>query len=100
MAKKLTAKVLHSRYEALFEASQHLYMNWTDDQVEYEQGVIMAKWLHAQSLKWLALAEEAQKALPLSNGTKSMAELEMEAKALYGSSNAMNLPPDKNSGQG
>lgn len=43
---------------------------------------------------------EAEAALPLTNGPKSMAELDAEAQALYGTSNAGNLPPDKYTAQG
>lgn len=60
MAKRLTAKQLHARYEALSEAAQHLRMDWTDDPTESAQGEEMANWLDKQSLKWLERSINAQ----------------------------------------
>jgi hypothetical protein len=63
MAKPLTIAQMDARYEALEEASQHLRMNWTDVQTEINEGMVMADWLHAQALKWLAKAQDARAAL-------------------------------------
>lgn len=63
MAKSLSIAQMDARYEALEEASQHLRMNWTDVETEIDEGLVMADWLHAQALKWLAKAQDARAAL-------------------------------------
>jgi hypothetical protein len=57
MAKRLTAAQMEARYEALAEASEHLRMNWTDKPIEAAEGEIMADWLQAQAVNWLAKAQ-------------------------------------------
>ncbi|RMV90773.1 hypothetical protein [Pseudomonas coronafaciens] len=59
MAKRLTVEQMDARYEALAEASEHLCMNWTDKPIEAVEGEIMADWLHAQAVNWLAKAQAA-----------------------------------------
>ena len=56
MAKKLTAKQMHARYEALNEAAEHLLMTWTDNPVESAEGLVMSDWLKEQARKWLERA--------------------------------------------
>lgn len=61
MAKKLTAKQMEARYEALSEASEHLRMDWTNSAVESLEGLVMADWLKEQALKWLAKSVDARR---------------------------------------
>ncbi|HAL2109913.1 TPA: hypothetical protein H5X26_004992 [Escherichia coli] len=60
MAKKLTAKQMEARYEALTEAAEHLLMDWTDNTIEHAEGLVMSDWLKEQARKWLARAEAAR----------------------------------------
>ncbi|MFJ3487197.1 hypothetical protein ACIPL1_27825 [Pseudomonas sp. NPDC090202] len=60
MAKKLTAKQLYGRYEALSEAAEHLQMEWTDSATESAEGLVMSDWLRGEARKWLARAVEAE----------------------------------------
>ncbi|WP_426237389.1 hypothetical protein [Pseudomonas sp. TWP3-2] len=62
MAKKLTAKQMEGRYEALNEAAEHLLMDWTNVPSELAEGRVMSEWLKRQAEKWLARAKEARKA--------------------------------------
>jgi|GEM_PF-2488661 len=69
MAKKLTAKQMDARYEALAEAAEHLLLlDWTDKPIERTEGVAMAEWLKNQAGNWLARAEQARKQSPEERG--------------------------------
>jgi hypothetical protein len=60
MAKKLTAKQMEARYEALNEAAEHLLMDWTDQPTEHSEGQVMSDWLKMQARKWLERAMAAR----------------------------------------
>ncbi|QOI07930.1 MULTISPECIES: hypothetical protein [Pseudomonas syringae group] len=60
MAKRLTIAQMEARYEALAEASEHLRMEWTDNDLEAIEGHLMADWLQEQARKWLLRAENAR----------------------------------------
>ncbi|MDZ5605196.1 hypothetical protein SJI00_20705 [Pseudomonas sp. RP23018S] len=60
MAKRLTVAQMEARYEALFEASEHLRMNWTNKPLEAVEGEVMADWLKAQAVNWLAKAQASR----------------------------------------
>ncbi|NWA11972.1 hypothetical protein [Pseudomonas gingeri] len=60
MAKKLTAKQMEARYEALNEAAEHLLMDWTDRPTEHSEGLVMSDWLKAQARKWLERSIDAK----------------------------------------
>lgn len=62
MAKRLTVAEMEARYQALDEASEHLRMEWSDNETEAVQGIVMADWLHEQALKWLRKADMAREA--------------------------------------
>lgn len=62
MAKKLTARQMDGRYEALSEAAEHLLMDWTNVPSEFAEGRVMSEWLKKEARKWLARADEARKA--------------------------------------
>lgn len=53
MPVKLTAAQMSARYEALLEASEHLRMTWTDNNLEFSEGLVMSEWLASQANKWL-----------------------------------------------
>ncbi|MBV7514534.1 hypothetical protein [Pseudomonas sp. PDM25] len=61
MGKKLTAKQMEARYEALNEASEHLHLDWTSSALESSEGLVMADWLKEQALKWLDKANGAHR---------------------------------------
>lgn len=63
MAKALTAAQMRARYEALFEASEHLTLVWTRCQFEHDEGMVMSRWLKDQAHKWLDKAVVAEEAL-------------------------------------
>lgn len=55
--KALTSQQLMARYEACEEAASHLEnLGWSDDQVELEQGLLVARELRRKSVVWLRLA--------------------------------------------
>lgn len=62
MAKRLTVAEMEARYQALDEASEHLRMEWTDNETEAVQGFVMADWLQEQARKWLHKADMAREA--------------------------------------
>lgn len=58
MAKKLTARQMVARYEALTEAALHLEMDWTDEPSEKTEGIVMSDWLKREAQKWLNKSKE------------------------------------------
>jgi hypothetical protein len=60
MAKKLTARQMLARYEALTEAALHLEMDWTDVPSERAEGLVIAEQLKREALKWLNKSKEAK----------------------------------------
>lgn len=57
---KLTGEHCRARYEALLEAAGHLRLTWTEDPLEYRQGLKMADWLEKRADGWLRRAREIE----------------------------------------
>ena len=57
---KLNYKQMEARYEALAEAAGHLRLSWTDDPVEFAEGLKMAARLDKQADKWLIRSRETK----------------------------------------